>query len=90
MRRNNIATALKVLGVVILIFSIVIGFLMIANNSMNDLTGIGIMIVGLAGYLSLMGIAEIIELLQRNIDKQDEIIDVIKQKTIIEKNKKEE
>ncbi len=92
MRRNNIATALKVVGIVILICSIFIGFLMLTNDSINDLTGtgMGIMIVGMAGCLSLMGLAEIIELLQKNIDKQDEVIDVIKQQTVIRNNKKEE
>lgn len=92
MRRNNIATALKVLGAVILICSIAIGFAMIQNDSTEYVvgTGIGIMFAGLASCLFLMGLAEIIELLQKNIDKKDEVIDVIKQQTIIRNNKREE
>ena len=83
---NNIGKTLHVIGIATIIVGI-IGSLILSINLDTDFP-ITLIVGGIASFISGMvfvGFGEIISLLQKNVDKQDAILNYIKNKSIDEK-----
>lgn len=83
---NKIGKTLHVIGIATIIVGI-IGSLILSINLDSDFP-ITLLVGGIASFISGMffvGFGEIISLLQKNVDKQDSILNYIKNKSTDEK-----
>lgn len=82
MQENNIGKTLRIIGILTIVLGI-LGSLILSTSL--ELDSPIIFIIGAVSSfisgMSFIGFGEIISLLQRNVDKQDKIIDILEQKT---------
>lgn len=80
MKENSIAKALQIIGIVVIACGVILGFITLANGDELAWVGIVEMIVSFIICMIFFGFAEIIELLQRNVNKQEDILSFLKEK----------
>lgn len=86
---NKIGKTLNIIGILTIVIGI-IGSLII-NVSLYDDTPIIFFVGGIISFVSGMvfiGFAEIISLLQKNVDKQEELAKILKEKDFSSENNK--
>lgn len=85
MRRNEIAKTLKIVGVIQALSGLIVGLVILSQEIVFSWLGIGIMVAGVLGGMFFVGISEIINLQQENLQKQDEVIYLLKYNAVKEK-----
>ena len=85
MQKNTTATVLKGIGIAVMILC-VIGAIIVGSETSNELIPIVFIISGVISGVTFIGFGEIINLLQKNVDKQNEILGYMKNKTNDEKS----
>ena len=82
MQENNIGKTLNIIGILTIAIGI-LGSLILSINLDADspIIFIGGSVASFISGMSFIGFGEIISLLQKNVDKQDKIIDLLEQKT---------
>lgn len=82
MQENNIGKTLRIIGMLTIGLGI-LGSLILSANIDEELPIIFIIgaVSSFISGMSFIGFGEIISLLQKNVDKQDKIIDILEQKT---------
>ena len=74
MKENGIAKTLQVIGIIEILCGIIVGLVILASGDNFRWLGIVVMIVSFITCMIFWGFAEIINLLQKNINKQDELL----------------
>lgn len=85
MQKNTTATVLKGIGIAVMILC-VIGAIIVGSETSNELNLIVFIVSGVISGVTFIGFGEIINLLQKNVDKQNEILGYMKNKTNDEKS----
>lgn len=81
MKENGVAKTLQIIGVVELICGVIAGFIMLADGGDFRWVGIAVMICSFITCMMFVGFAEIIDLLQKNINRQDDLLTLIKDRS---------
>ena len=85
MTENTTAKILKGIGIAEMIICF-IGGVIIGSETTNELIPITIILSGIISGTMFIGFGEIINLLQQNANKQDNILQYLKDKSVEEKN----
>ncbi|MGM9592100.1 MAG: hypothetical protein ACI3VK_05220 [Oscillospiraceae bacterium] len=85
MKENTTAKVLKGIGIAIMALCF-IGALIIGGETSNELIPITFVVTGIISGTMFIGFGEIISLLQKNVNKQDDILKYLKDKSAIEKS----
>ena len=85
MRENTTAKVLKGIGIAIMIICF-IGALIVGGETTNELIPITFIVSGIISGTMFIGFGEIINLLQKNANKQDDILQYLKDQAVKEKN----
>ena len=85
MRENTTAKVLKGIGIAIMIICF-IGALIVGGETTNELIPITFIVSGIFSGTMFIGFGEIINLLQKNANKQDDILQYLKDQAVKEKN----
>lgn len=85
MTENSIAKTLRIIGIVEVICGIILGFIILASGEDFGWVGIAVMITSFITCMMFLGFAEIINLLQKNADKQDALLAFLKEQPTTEK-----
>lgn len=85
MKKNTTATVLKGIGIAVMILC-VIGAIIVGSETSNELIPIVFIASGVISGVTFIGFGEIINLLQKNVDKQNEILGYMKNKKNDEKS----
>ena len=85
MQKNTTATVLKGIGIAVMILC-VIGAIIVGSETSNELIPIVFIVSGVISGVTFIGFGEIINLLQKNVDKQNEILGYMKNKKNDEKS----
>ncbi|MCI5615759.1 MAG: hypothetical protein MR431_05770 [Clostridia bacterium] len=75
---NSIAKILRAIGIVEVICGILVGFYFLVSEDVEGWIGITVMISSLITCMLFVGFGEIINLLQKNADKQDALLEYLK------------
>ena len=79
MKENGIAKTLQIIGIIEVICGSIVGFVILANGDDFGWLGIAVMIISFITCMMFVGFAEIIVLLQKNVDKQDDLLALLKE-----------
>lgn len=85
MTENSIAKTLRIIGIVEVICGIILGFIILVAGEDFGWVGIAVMITSFITCMMFLGFAEIINLLQKNADKQDALLAFLKEQPTTEK-----
>lgn len=85
MKENTTAKVLKGIGIAIMALCF-IGALIIGGETTNELIPITFVVTGVISGTMFIGFGEIINLLQKNVNKQDDILKYLKDKSAKEKS----
>lgn len=85
MTENSIAKTLRIIGIVEVICGIILGFIILVAGEDFGWVGIAVMITSFITCMMFLGFAEIINLLQKNADKQDALLAFLKDQPTKEK-----
>lgn len=85
MTENSIAKTLRIIGIVEVICGIILGFIILVAGEDFGWVGIAVMITSFITCMAFLGFAEIINLLQKNADKQDALLAFLKEQPTTEK-----
>ena len=85
MKENTTAKVLKGIGIAIMALCF-IGSLIIGGETTNELIPITFVVTGVISGTMFIGFGEIINLLQKNVNKQDDILKYLKDKSAKEKS----
>ena len=80
MNENGVAKTLRIIGIIEAICGVILGFIVLANGDDFAWVGIAIAITSFITCMLFVGFAEVISLLQKNVNKQDEVLDYLKNK----------
>ena len=78
MSENGIAKTLRIIGIVEVVCGIILGFIILVNGEDFGWVGIAVMVTSFITCMMFVGFAEIINLLQKNVDKQDAMLAFLK------------
>lgn len=78
MKDNSIAKALQIIGIIVAMCGVIIGFITLTGGEEFSWIGVVEIIASFITCMVFMGFAEIIDLLQKNSDKQDELLTFLK------------
>lgn len=81
MSENGIAKTLRTIGIIEVICGIILGLIILADGGDFAWAGIAIAITSFIPCMLFVGFAEVISLLQKNVDKQDEVLNYLKNKS---------
>lgn len=81
MNENGVAKTLRSIGIIEAICGVILGFIVLANGDDFGWIGIAIAITSFIICMLFVGFAEVISLLQKNVNKQDEVLDYLKNKS---------
>lgn len=79
MKENGIAKALQIIGIIVVVCGVILGFITLTGGEEFSWLGIVEIIAGFITCMVFMGFAEIIDLLQKNSDKQDALLTFLKE-----------
>lgn len=85
MTENTIAKTLRIIGIVEVVCGIILGFIILANGDDFGWVGIAVMITSFITCMIFVGFAEIINLLQKNVDKQNALLAFLKEQPTTDK-----
>ncbi len=85
MTENSIAKTLRIIGIVEVICGIILGFIILVAGEDFGWVGIAVMITSFITCMIFLGVAEIINLLQKSADKQDALLAFLKEQPTTEK-----
>ena len=74
MSENGIAKILKLIGIIEIICSIILGFIAFIDYICANWIGAVVMLTGFITGMVFIGFSEIINLLQQNVDKQNAML----------------
>lgn len=86
MKQNGIAKTLRIIGIVEAVCGVILGLVVLTTGDDFSWVGIAIAITSFITCMLFVGFAEIISLLQKNVNKQDEVLDYLKDKSKDEKS----
>ena len=78
MKENGVAKTLHSIGIVEVVCGVILGLIVLATGEDFAWAGVAIAITSFITCMVFVGFAEIISLLQKNVDKQEEILDCLK------------
>ena len=81
MNENGVAKTLRIIGIVEAICGVILGFIVLANGDDFAWVGIAVAITSFITCMLFVGFAEVISLLQKNVNKQNEVLDYLKNKS---------
>ena len=81
MKENGIAKTLQIIGIAEVVCGIIAGFIILVDGSDFSWVGIAVMITSFITCMMFVGFAEIIDLLQKNVNKQDDLLSLIKDRS---------
>lgn len=81
MNENGVAKTLRIIGIIEAICGVILGFIVLANGDDFGWIGIAIAITSFITCMLFVGFAEVISLLQKNVNKQDEVLNYLKNKS---------
>lgn len=84
MRDNTAAKVIKGIGIAVMVICFV-GAIIIGGETTNELIPILFIVSGIISGVTFIGFGEIITLLQKNVNKQDEILSYMRNKSNDEK-----
>ena len=84
MRDNTAAKVIKGIGIAVMVICFV-GAIIIGGETTNELIPILFIVSGIISGVTFIGFGEIITLLQKNVNKQDEILSYMRNKSNNEK-----
>lgn len=84
MNENKVANFLKITGVVEAVCGFILALILMAEDGDLLPIGIGIIVVALVNCLIFVAFGEVISLLQKNVNKQDEVLNYLKAKALKE------
>lgn len=79
MKENGIAKALQIIGIIVVVCGVILGFITLTGGEEFSWLGIVEIIAGFITCMVFMGFAEIIDLLQKNSNKQDALLTFLKE-----------
>lgn len=85
MSENGIAKTLRIIGIIEVVCGIILGLIILADGGDFAWAGIAVMITSFITCMVFVGFAEIINLLQKNANKQDNILAFLKDQPAKEK-----
>lgn len=85
MTENTTSKVLKGIGIVIIILGF-IASIIISGETTNEAIVIGFIVAGIISGTTFIGFGEIINLLQKNVNKQDDILNYLKDKASKDRN----
>ena len=85
MSENGVAKTLRIIGIVEVVCGIILGFIILADGGDFGWVGIAVMVTSFITCMMFVGFAEIINLLQKNADKQDAVLAFLKEQPTKEK-----
>ena len=88
MCENTIAKTLRIIGIVEVICGVILFFYFLGAGDGSGWIGFAIMIGSFISCMLFVGFAEMINLLQHNADRQDEIVAILKQNPNEDKSSK--
>lgn len=86
MKTNGVATVLKVIGWIVGLAGCLTGFIIFGWSSQLRVLGISFMIANFISCMLFIGFSEVINLLQANLIKQDDIYKYLASKETNDKN----
>ena len=81
MKENGIAKTLQIIGIIEVVCGIIAGFVILADGGDFGWVGIAVMIISFITCMIFVGFAEIINLLQKNVNKQDDLLSLLKDRS---------
>lgn len=84
MEENGIAKALRVVGIVEVVCSIILALVVWSNEKLSGWIGLGIIAAGVVTCVLLLGFSEVVELLDQSTATQAEMIEVLKNRQLSE------
>ena len=85
MEKNKVANTLRVIGIAEVVCGIILGLIFLVRDENFGWVGIAVMITSFITCMMFIGFAEIINLLQKNADKQDALLAFLKEQPTTEK-----
>ena len=86
MCENDIAKTLKIIGIIEIVCGIILGFIILIDADELKWIGIAVMISSFITGMLFLGFGEMISLLQRNVNAQEEILVYTKSKALKDDN----
>lgn len=84
MNENSVAKFLRIVGIIEAVCGFLLAFILIADDGDLFPVGVAIIIVALVNCLIFVAFGEVISLLQKNVNKQDEVLNYLKAKALKE------
>lgn len=81
MNENGVAKTLRVIGIVEVVCGVILGLVVLATGDDFAWAGIAIAITSFITCMLFVGFAEVITLLQKSVDKQNEVLNYLKDKS---------
>ncbi len=81
MNENGVAKTLRVIGIVEVVCGVILGLVVLATGDDFAWVGIAIAITSFITCMLFVGFAEVITLLQKSVDKQNEVLNYLKDKS---------
>ena len=85
MKENTTAKVFKGIGIAIM-FLCIIGALIVGSETTNELIPITFIVSGVISGTMFIGFGEVINLLQKNVNRQDDILQYLKDSSAKERN----
>lgn len=79
MTENKVARTLRIIGIVEAVCGVIVGIFILAAGDDFNWVGIAVMITSFITCMLFVGFGEIINLLQKNADKQDALLAYLKE-----------
>lgn len=80
MKENTAAKVIKVIGIIIMVLCILAGII-VSGETTNEIIPTVFIVSGILSGTSFIGFGEIITLLQQSVNKQDDILRFLKDKS---------
>ena len=81
MNENGVAKTLRIIGIVEAVCGVILGLVVLTTGDDFAWAGIAIVITSFITCMLFVGFAEVISLLQKNVNKQDEVLNCLKDKS---------
>lgn len=85
MNENRIAKLLRVVGIVEAVCGFFLAFIISVDDGDLLPVSVAVLVIALVNCLIFIAFGEVIRLLQNNVDKQNEVLDYLKSKSVKER-----
>ena len=86
MNENKVAKSLRIVSIIEMICGLIVFLVLVMDDSDLLPIAVAIFVVALINGLLFEAVGEIISLLQKNVNKQEEVLDYLKAKALKENN----